>query len=412
MKQIYIALFVILYFFNIQQSQAQVTDGLIAYYPFDNGCTWVDYSNFANSNGTPCGANPQCVCGVEGQAVKLNGLDNCALLLGVVNNYFSSTDFSLSFYLRPGAAAGRQTIFSKREDCTETKAFYVTYSPGVNIINAELIENSGKKHILSAKLDSDRCWHHIVLVRSGSTAKLFVNGNLQPQAQSTTTSRVNIINNAVLNVGAPCAGSADRYFSGELDEIRIYDKALSKQEIESLDFHPEQILTPDTIIYLGSPIMPRISENCDITYSWSPTDGISDPTDSASLITPTQAGNFVYSLTFKLGACNAKDSMRITVIDPTTLPCDKVYLPNAFTPNGDNINDRFGVSNPYAIQEFISLEIFDRWGGRVFFTDNPLTTWDGTANGQLLNPGVFLYKIRFKCDNKEISDFGSLTIVR
>ena len=89
-----------------------------------------------------------------------------------------------------------------------------------------------------------------------------------------------------------------------------------------------------------------------------------------------------------------------------------MYLPKAFTPNGDGINDSYGISNPFAVRELISFEIYDRWGGRVFSTDNPFETWDGTSKGQYLNPGVLLYRVRFRCDDEEIIDVGSLSIIR
>ena len=90
-----------------------------------------------------------------------------------------------------------------------------------------------------------------------------------------------------------------------------------------------------------------------------------------------------------------------------------MFIPNAFTPNGTpNLNDKFGISNPFAINEFISFEIFDRWGGRVFNATSSLDTWDGTAQGQALNPGVFLYRLRYRCQGVEKILSGSLTLLK
>lgn len=92
----------------------------------------------------------------------------------------------------------------------------------------------------------------------------------------------------------------------------------------------------------------------------------------------------------------------MTVIDPKTLDCNKVFIPNAFTPGETpNLNDLFGISNRFAVDEFISFEIFDRWGGRVFAAETQFDSWDGTSNGRPLNPGVFLYRLRYKCDGEE-----------
>jgi gliding motility-associated-like protein len=108
----------------------------------------------------------------------------------------------------------------------------------------------------------------------------------------------------------------------------------------------------------------------------------------------------------------ASDSIRINVVDPATLVCDTLYLPKAFTPNGDGINDQFGISNPFAIQQLVSFEIFDRWEGRVFYTEDPFGQWDGTYKGKPVNPGVLLYKIRHMCNGTERFASGSLTLLR
>ncbi|MBO6518362.1 MAG: gliding motility-associated C-terminal domain-containing protein, partial [Bacteroidia bacterium] len=111
-------------------------------------------------------------------------------------------------------------------------------------------------------------------------------------------------------------------------------------------------------------------------------------------------------------ACSIVDSIRINVIDPDDLSCEEVFLPKAFTPNDDGLNDTYGISNPFAIQELISFEIFDRWGGRVFYTENPQDAWDGYFKGVPVNPGIMLYKVNYICEGEEKISTGSVTILR
>jgi gliding motility-associated-like protein len=130
-------------------------------------------------------------------------------------------------------------------------------------------------------------------------------------------------------------------------------------------------------------------------------------------VSSTPDSSILYTLAYTEDqVCISYDTVRITVIDPSTLPCDKIYLPKAFTPNNDNINDTYGISNPFAIEELLSFEIYDRWGSRVFFTDNETTKWDGSFQGEPMNPGVLLYRVRFKCNGEERIDVGSLAIMR
>jgi gliding motility-associated-like protein len=61
--------------------------------------------------------------------------------------------------------------------------------------------------------------------------------------------------------------------------------------------------------------------------------------------------------------------------------------------------------------ESISFEIFNRWGERVFKTENPEECWDGTFRGQKLNTGVFVYKVKgIRTDGSEFEDAGNVTI--
>jgi gliding motility-associated-like protein len=73
-----------------------------------------------------------------------------------------------------------------------------------------------------------------------------------------------------------------------------------------------------------------------------------------------------------------------------------LYVPNAFTPNGDNINDRFvlSISEDCEVLKF-SVQIFDRWGQLVFEGNElePSKAWDGQFNSNYLQQGLYLYKI-------------------
>ena len=106
------------------------------------------------------------------------------------------------------------------------------------------------------------------------------------------------------------------------------------------------------------------------------------------------------------------DSIRVAVVDPDQLDCRNIFVANAFTPNDDGNNDRFSVSNPFAVTDFISFEVFDRWGSQMFFSTDIFESWDGTFQGSEVNPGVFLYRVRFRCDGVEETKTGSVTLIR
>ncbi|MCF8276803.1 MAG: gliding motility-associated C-terminal domain-containing protein [Flavobacteriales bacterium] len=74
------------------------------------------------------------------------------------------------------------------------------------------------------------------------------------------------------------------------------------------------------------------------------------------------------------------------------------YVPNAFTPDGDGKNDTWGpVGLNYEVASY-ELEVFDRWGGLIWRTDNPLKWWDGTHmnSNERVKQGLYVYKFRLR----------------
>ena len=159
-----------------------------------------------------------------------------------------------------------------------------------------------------------------------------------------------------------------------------------------------------------------LSNTCATAFLWSPAEGIDsmETNRREPTITPAQSGEFVYTVRMNdnFSSCIAKDSIIIRVTDTNNLPCDELFLPKAFTPNGDGLNDLFGISNPFVLQNLISFEIFDRWGNRVFITDNADEKWDGLYNGKEVNPGSMLYRILFECNGEEKAVVGNFAIIK
>jgi len=88
----------------------------------------------------------------------------------------------------------------------------------------------------------------------------------------------------------------------------------------------------------------------------------------------------------------------------------KIYIPSAFSPNGDGINDEFTVY--LENQEFVSLEIFSRWGNKVFESRNLNNQWDGKLKGEYLNPDLFMYVLRIRSDDQIEVLSGDFVLLR
>jgi gliding motility-associated-like protein len=92
--------------------------------------------------------------------------------------------------------------------------------------------------------------------------------------------------------------------------------------------------------------------------------------------------------------------------------CDPMYIPNAFTPNSDALNDLFKPIIPNLIQSF-SFIIFNRYGQKVFETREYGKGWDGTFKGKDQPSGSYVYRIKFtNIFGWESVENGSVLLIR
>jgi gliding motility-associated-like protein len=148
------------------------------------------------------------------------------------------------------------------------------------------------------------------------------------------------------------------------------------------------------------------------SISWTGVSNPNCPTCLTQPVAPIITTTYSVSVT-SVDGCADEDAMTIYLqrrID--------IYIPNIFSPNGDNINDRLVISAGADVEEISSMIIFDRWGNMVYsadhFSPNDLShSWDGTLKGQLLNPGVFAYRLIAKYrDGTEQIRYGDVTMIR
>lgn len=88
-----------------------------------------------------------------------------------------------------------------------------------------------------------------------------------------------------------------------------------------------------------------------------------------------------------------------------------IYIPNAFSPNGDGMNDFF-VPFTGALKTY-HIRIFNRWGEKLFESDNREVNWDGTFRGSKVEQGVYIYVINYTgFDDKAYDTKGTVTLLR
>lgn len=403
---------------HIQGQGGPTSVGLVAHYTLDG--TFTDASGVTSNGGIASGV-PEFACGVFGTAVALNGGNDFFRIPGGntnnINREFNSEDFTLSLYFKSIGNNGTQYLVSKRDtNCNNLQYFTIRYAPLTRTVSVTLRQNNQQARV-DYRITNASCWQNIVVVRDANRVRLYLNG--EEVGQSGTGSRVDIENDGELTFGSTnCRLNGETAFDGLIDEIRIYNRALRESEVRAIYEFPDRIRTTTRRLFLGESVPVALNSNCGVAFAWSggQAGDIDSPAAQNPVIMPSTAGRQVYQVRIEdlESNCVAIDSIAFQVIDPNTLDCSKIFLPKAFTPNGIGPpeNETFGISNPFAVAELISFEIYDRYGARMFQTDDAFARWDATFKGAPVPPGPVVWRLVFRCEGQETVTSGSVMILR
>ncbi|MBL0130444.1 MAG: gliding motility-associated C-terminal domain-containing protein [Chitinophagaceae bacterium] len=144
-------------------------------------------------------------------------------------------------------------------------------------------------------------------------------------------------------------------------------------------------------------------------YSWTPTTGLSNSTIPNPVVTIGNIGDdVVYQVTASTNAgCKGEGYVRIRVYKGPD-----IYVPSAFTPNGDGKNDKF-YPFPVGIKAISYFRVFNRWGQLVFSTVRLNDGWDGKIGGTDQPSGTYVWMAQaITKDNKMITKKGTVTLIR
>ena len=166
-----------------------------------------------------------------------------------------------------------------------------------------------------------------------------------------------------------------------------------------------------TTIDLGSstPLTAQVNRGgSDLSFAWTPEYWLACATCQSAEAAPLRSSQYTIQVTDTNG-CKAIDSTWVYVNKGYD-----IYIPNAFTPNGDSRNDYFEIYGKKQSWKYAALRVFDRWGELVYESTDLNPKWDGTYKGVLQEPNVYVYKLDVTfIDGHSISDQkGSVTLLR
>ena len=143
-------------------------------------------------------------------------------------------------------------------------------------------------------------------------------------------------------------------------------------------------------------------------YSWSPVNSLTASSIRNPIARPDSTTRYQVLVTTDKG-CTATDSILVEVNrgDAST----GYLVPSAFTPDGDGLNDCFGIRSWGQVTD-VQFHIFNRWGQQVFYTSDPNRCWDGNWSGRQQRSEVFVYVIRAKTICGPVERKGTVTLVR
>lgn len=161
---------------------------------------------------------------------------------------------------------------------------------------------------------------------------------------------------------------------------------------------------PDQTIITGDQVQ-LLATGSAGSYLWSPSTGISATNILQPFASPVLSTTYTFKVTTSQG-CTASDDVLVTVVPYCVKPME------AFTPNGDGINDLWLVTTGNCLKS-AKVAVFNRYGSKVFESQDYKNNWDGTYKGAPLPDGTYYYIITYQLINgKTVYQKGNVTILR
>jgi len=125
-----------------------------------------------------------------------------------------------------------------------------------------------------------------------------------------------------------------------------------------------------------------------VSYVWSPPMGLS------CSACPSPTANLTVDMVYYVTGTDANGCVSIDTVFVKIDGNAELFVANVFSPNGDGLNDELFVRGGPFVE--LSYMIYNRWGEKIFDTDDQMKGWDGTHRGKPVDPGVFFFNIKNK----------------
>ena len=235
------------------------------------------------------------------------------------------------------------------------------------------------------------------------TAKPFVNAGIDAEICEGSSTQLNSVgsNNITSYNWKPATGLSNTQIPKPIaspDETTLYILTVANNKCEvsdsvliTVDKLPTSDAGPDKVIIKGqSASLSGIAGGTDVTYTWTPNVNITGTSTLSPVVSPSVNQMYALNVFSNKGCGTAVDSVLVKVYQ-------QLYIPNAFTPNGDGINDTWFIETLQAYPGS-EVKVFNRYGETVFDNHGKNISWDGKFKGVQLTSGAYVYIIDLKND--------------
>jgi len=303
-------------------------------------------------------------------------------------------------------------VFSAGKTSTVQNAYYFYKDGGTYTISLETTNSSGCKHlkdtIIVLPTPPPVSVNASTAICKGNSAQLNASGGIAYQwsppqtldfpnmANPIATPPVNTSYSVVVTTTATVNNKTCSFLL--IADVQV--DVLSASPVAAYA-DPILITTGDSskLVYLGDP---------GALVTWFPVGKTSPITGYTVTATPDRPTT--YTAVAQRGACVAEVTVHVDAYSAGCIESD-AFIPNTFTPNGDGENDLFKVKG-LKIDE-VYFAIYNRWGEKVFETNDLNVAWDGKYKGRPADVGVFGWYLKVRCLNgEETFKKGNVTLIR
>lgn len=152
----------------------------------------------------------------------------------------------------------------------------------------------------------------------------------------------------------------------------------------------------------------QLSVSGNAQYTWTPAVSLNNNTIATPLASPSATTLYSVSGTDFVTSCIATDTVTVFV---NKSGASVFFIPSAFTPNGDGVNDCFKVTH-FNYLKSVDISIYNRYGSLVFHTTSDNDCWDGTYKGNAADHGNYVYYIKASDNCEVFYKKGNLILIR